>query len=678
VNYINHDIVKAAKTLLEICDGAITEDGKGYNGYDSEFVRSVLSRNFVSFKQLNAIYKILRKYKKQLLNYFNILYEELELPKEIEVKKFQKVEIISEIYMTKNNKFNQVQLRLKKQKNKIPYDSFIHIKDVFKNNGFRYDSIKTEWYYILNDYKKDYEIIENIKNSIDSSISKIKYERNNELIKEIEQKKINDKKAIEESYTMEAKKLTEIKGLTYKPYPFQLAMVEYMENRKNVLVGDEMGLGKTIEAIATIQHYNLYPAVIIVPAMLKKNWEKEIIKWLPNKRLQVFNGKDNIVDKNADLYLINYDIVYGRKTKKTKKPRSYLKEIFDTKKIKMTVCDESHYVKNPKTNRSKIIKQCVKKSERKLLMTGTPILNRVTELINQLDILGELKAFGGIGRFKRKYCKFESNGFGWVVKNGTKEQLNQLQEDLRINCMIRRLKTDVLTELPDKQRSTIEFELTNSELKEYKNAEKDLMSWYKIKLEDTNLTKKQKQELIRNKQFNAEALTKIEYLKQAVIKSKMEKVFDWIDNTLEQEDKLVIFATHRKVVQDIYEKYKNIAVKLQGGDGKEVNNIVDQFQNNKDIKLFIGNIKSSGVGLTLTASKIAAFIEFPWTPGELHQAEDRIHRIGQKNAVNIYNLIVPNTIDEDMLNLISDKQEGIHESINISSIINKIKSRKNK
>ena len=158
--------------------------------------------------------------------------------------------------------------------------------------------------------------------------------------------------------------------------------------------------------------------------------------------------------------------------------------------------------------------------------------------------------------------------------------------------------------------------------------------------------------------LNARAFTEIEVLKQLSVKGKLKGVIEWIKDFLTVSDKLVVFAIHKFVIHALMEEFKNIAVKIDGSvnlTDRQKN--VDRFQKDKKIKLFIGNIKAAGIGITLTASSNVAFVELPWTPGTLVQAEDRCHRIGQKDSVNIYYLLAIGTIDERIAHLLDQKKK---------------------
>ena len=138
----------------------------------------------------------------------------------------------------------------------------------------------------------------------------------------------------------------------------------------------------------------------------------------------------------------------------------------------------------------------------------------------------------------------------------------------------------------------------------------------------------------------------------------MSSVMDWIHEFLETDNKLVVFAIHKFVIDLLMERFGNVAVKIDGSvKMKDRDAAVQSFQNDDSCRLFVGNIKAAGLGLTLTAASNVAIIEYPWTPGDLVQAEDRCHRIGQKNSVNVHYLLANNTIENTLAAILDSKRK---------------------
>lgn len=416
--------------------------------------------------------------------------------------------------------------------------------------------------------------------------------------------------------------------------PFQAACVDFLNAVDGkALIADEMGLGKTIEALAYInQHKELRPAIIICPASLKINWEREAKKWLDDgERITVVDSKNGIINPST-IYIINYDIV-----------KKYLGSLM-LLEAKLLILDESHYIKTHDSQRTKLVTDLSRKIPHRILLTGTPVLNRPKELFPQLNVIDPNK-FNNFFPYAIKFCGAYKGDYGWDFSGAT--NLHELNELLKI-ILIRRKKADVLQELPEKRRVTIQLEIDNEA--EYNQAVRDVIGYLRMKKGDA----------AADAASRAEAIRRIESLKELAVKGKMESLYKWIDDFLESDEKLVLFASHYIPINLIYKRYRNIAVRLTGEDSQDVRqDAVDRFQNNPDVKLFIGNMKAAGVGITLIAASNVTFIELDWTPAIHQQAEDRCHRIGQKNAITAYYLLAKNTIDEEIIRLLEKKSYNI-------------------
>lgn len=412
--------------------------------------------------------------------------------------------------------------------------------------------------------------------------------------------------------------------------PYQKAGVAYASTVGKCLIADQMGLGKTVEAIATLEAKDAFPAIIICPASLKENWRREFAKWLPHRSVNIVSGKTDIVQ--CDVNVVNYDILY-----KFVEPIKHLG-------ISGLILDESHYVKNASSKRAKSAKDIaasVGPSGVVLLLSGTPVLNRPAELVSQLEIMGMLSRFGGKWAFLKRYAAAHHNGFGWDT--GGASNLIELNTKLRQNCYIRRTKDEVLQELPDKVRNVVHLDVSGPGFREYRNAENDLVSFLKsngYKAKDSS-----------------EHLARTQVLKRLAALAKMDAVEEWIDSFLDSCDrKLVVFAHNVDVVDHLAEKYGGLRV--SGRDSLEERQYaVDSFQNDPKSRVIVLNLQAGGVGITLTAGSDVVFVQMGWTPGEHDQAEDRCHRIGQKNNVQAWYLLAADTIDEDVYDLVDAKRQ---------------------
>jgi SWI/SNF-related matrix-associated actin-dependent regulator 1 of chromatin subfamily A len=321
------------------------------------------------------------------------------------------------------------------------------------------------------------------------------------------------------------------------------------------------------------------------------------------------------------------------------------------KNPKAIVFDESHYLKNYKAIRTKAATALAKNIEYRFLLSGTPMLNRPKELISQLTILDTLKDFGGFNGFINRYCDPKRTRYGLDIDGAN--NLEELKINLRKVCMVRREKTEVLSELPEKQRTYIPINIDNRA--EYNKAVSDLIGYLKEKYP-------KKKDI--TKVLQAETLVKINTLRQIVANGKIAEFSEWLDNFLQSQKKLVVFVQHKAILERLEGVLRRLDVKgvsLCGDDSIEARQMaINAFQNDPAIRVIICTLKAGGVGVTLTAASDVAFLETGWTPAELDQAEDRCHRIGQKNAVNCWYFRAHRSVDDMLFDLI-EKKRGIVE-----------------
>lgn len=446
---------------------------------------------------------------------------------------------------------------------------------------------------------------------------------------------------------------------------FQKAGIAYAIKRRNTLFADEMGLGKTIQAIGSINALsNIERVLVICPASLKLNWEKEMDKWLVNNRLTI--GVANSDDKffpQTNVVIINYDIV-----------KKFVEEIHKAS-WDVLIIDEVHYLKNYSAKRTQLIfgskSQKAIGADRKFYISGTPILNRPVELYPIVNSLMP-KQWGTFVEFAEHFCSPKRTRY--AIDYSGAANLDELQTKLRENIMVRRLKKDVLKELPPKTRQIIE--LPESGCKEIIARERELLSKHQTILSSLNealveskvLTSEEEYAEAARKLSKREALielSEIAKIRHATALAKVPFVLEHIESTLEQVDKLVVFAHHHDVINAIYEEFKNVSLVITGETPQEKRQaIVESFQKDKKYKLFIGSIQASGVGITLTAASRVIFVELDWVPANITQAEDRCHRIGQHDNVLVQHMVLENSLDARMVRLIVEKQEIIDKALN--------------
>lgn len=450
-----------------------------------------------------------------------------------------------------------------------------------------------------------------------------------------------------QSSIVELPKIDNIPGLGGILRKYQIEGVAHFEQKNGrALLADEMGLGKTIQVIAWLQlHPEIRPAIIVCPQSVKLNWARELSKWMDNPEIYLISGKNKNSHHSEYLFkrgkgeiiVINYDIL-----------NSWSERL--SKNVKAVILDECHFIKNQKAKRTKAVRELCKGVQHIIPLSGTPIVNRPVEFFTTLNLVAP-KLFPNFFKFGLRYCNGHQTRFGWDFNGASNTK--ELHELLSKTIMIRRLKKDVLGELPEKQRIIIPMDLDTKHKQEYDKANRAFLNWVK---ETFGVQR-------ANKAANAEALTRIEALKQLAVEAKLESCIQWIKDYIESGEKLVIFGVHRKVLDTIEMAFPNISVRIDGQvSGNKRQEAVDKFQQDEKTRLFIGNIRAAGVGITLTAASTVAFLELNWTPGEHDQAEDRIHRIGQEaDTVTIYYLLAAGTIEEDIALLIDEKRTVLTE-----------------
>lgn len=470
---------------------------------------------------------------------------------------------------------------------------------------------------------------------------------------------------------------------------YQLAAVEYMEKNERVIIGDEMGLGKTVTSIGAVQHLDAYPVLCVVPAAVRSHWENEWNEWVPRRAVKTIkSGKHT--DFRGSINIVTYSLVYK------------FTEKFKEKDFQAIICDESHKLKNNSAKRSKAVRKISKGIPHRFLLTGTPVINQPSEIINQLKILGVFKdTFGGWMQFTERYCNRQESQFGrWDISGAS--NLEELHDRLTGNCYVRRNKDDdeILNELPEKQRTVVELEIDNR--KKYEEVEENLADHLREKYKQDDEFREQIEHLSEplkeahlerhaeakvRKAMNAEHLVKINELRQVTSEGKYIEAKKWIRNFRETGEPLLVFAHYKDTTQSLADDFD--CPKITGDVGADRRGeIVEEFQNGEH-DLLVLNIQAGGVGITLTEASNVAFVEIPWTFAEIEQAEDRTHRIGQEDSVNVHFLLADDTIDREMFDLVRQKKvisdqinkglevEDIEQQSVMASLIEKIMKRHN-
>jgi superfamily II DNA or RNA helicase len=407
--------------------------------------------------------------------------------------------------------------------------------------------------------------------------------------------------------------------------PFQWAGVRYALDARRAFLADEQGLGKTVEALATLEADGAYPAVVVCPASLKLNWQREAARWLPHRRTAVVDGRA-AVPPAGEITILNYEIVaHHREALALRRPRAL-------------VVDESHYCKNPQAKRTRAVRrlaEAVAPGGLRLALTGTPVLNHADELVSQLRVIGRLEDFGSGARFRKEF----------------RGQLSEerLHWHLRRRCFVRRLKAEVLPQLPAKRQVVVPVALDNE--REYRLAEDDVIAWLREQPLDLSELEARIAATLR-----AERLAQLGTLQRLAARGKLHAALGWIGDFLASGEPLVVFARHVEVQEQVLRRFPD-APHLLGRDSLAAREAtVRAFQEPGGPQLLIAATRVAGQGITLTRASNVAFLELEWTPALHDQAEDRCHRIGQRDAVTAWYLLAAATIDETMARLIQRKR----------------------
>src|SRR5271157_877589 len=448
-------------------------------------------------------------------------------------------------------------------------------------------------------------------------------------------------------------------GLSY--LPFQLAGISYARAHKDVLIGDEMGLGKTIQAIGLINADSSIRRVLIVcPASLKINWSRELHKWLVH-RLSIAIADGQQFPYAEDVVIINYDVLHKHRKR------------IDQIQWDLLVVDECHSVKNQDARRTQALygsaapRRCGTsrdpaqrtspiRARRRVYMTGTPIVNRPKELwtlVHEIDPEDLGKSFF---KFHMRYCDAQRNSYGWDFSGAS--NLEELQTGLRSRCMIRRLKADVLKELPPKRRQIIMVPSNGATA----TVERERTMFQRA--EDAARKAREHGEdeyaaAMRMLGGRSTSFEEMSELRHATAVAKIPHIIEHVKDCLDNTDKLVVFVHHHDVAHALKDAFPDAAM-VTGEVAPDVRTAqVDRFQHDPNCRVFIGSIMAAGVGLTLTAAQLAVFAELDWAPGNISEAEDRLHRIGQIGSVLIQHLVFVDSVDSYMANLVVAKQETI-------------------
>lgn len=500
-------------------------------------------------------------------------------------------------------------------------------------------------------------------------------------------------------------------------YPYQEEAIKFLTSQKKGILASEMGSGKTLAAIIAALEDNYRKVLIVCPASVKMTWKKELSLLVDEDDITIVEGSEW---KENRFTIINYDILknfYEVPTETVKRKELNLddggnivnvvkeKEVVSRKKyiisnamsksqlyksqFDLVIIDEAHRLSNTSSGIFKIMTDLLDRSKPRGIyaITGTPITNRPINFFNILKIIGAPLAkdwkyyvehyCDGKSFYNKKerdahtmiFCRSRGKHSWYDLTQDEKNTLNELLEkkckkiwitngasnldelqEVVKPYYLRRLKSD-FGKIVKKTVKVLNYSLTDSEKKEYDNVWDEYKAAQQANGNDANLDKYKK-------------ITEGIMLRQWLAKSMTDKTIKLAEKCVKANHKVVIFCSFDEELNTIKDYFKDICVYHNGKlSMKKKNEAVEKFQNDPNIKVFIGNIQSAGVGLTLVASDVAIFNSFSWVSGDNLQAEDRIHRLNQKNDVTVYYQVYSDTFYKEMLEKVRGKQEIIDNII---------------
>lgn len=442
----------------------------------------------------------------------------------------------------------------------------------------------------------------------------------------------------------EEKKLNRV--IDYSPYDKRPPMAHQKEAIEKLLandkfiLADDMGLGKTTSAVIAALESGAKKILIVCPASLKINWDREI-KNYSDRRTLVIEGKK--WGSTFDFYIINYDILKNfHTTEKSEDSEAY--QLIASAGFDLAIVDEAHYISNSTAQRTKLLNDILDKIPKVWLLTGTPMTSRPINYYNLLKI-AESPLTLNWQSYVRRYCA----GYQFRVGNrkvwntSGASNLDELREKTK-NLVLRRMKTDIL-DLPEKIITPVYLELESK--------------FYDHELEDFVRISKENKE----KESISVTLNRLMKIRQLIAIEKIPYTCELIDKCLEQGKKVIVLTNFTATLDLLHEKYKKNSVTVDGRMHKDRRQeSVDRFQNDSKVKVFIGNLKAAGVGLTLTAAEVVIFNDLSFVPADHSQGEDRAYRYGQTKGVLVYYPVFENTIEIQIYNILQ-KKKGIIDQV---------------
>ncbi len=758
------EILAAATALARVCDGAISDDERGYNGADSPTVKSILRFPSPTVRQIRALWNILRKYRKQLQGYgFN--YDLLVPPplppvdvNLIAVPGGALPRIVAPVVVRLvwvDTQYGR-QIAVSSPYNKDVVNAVRKLdKRWFDKEGKNSGKIKNAW--LIPD---DVDQMDTLLGYLEEIEPRVKVE----LAEDLKASTDLERERRRRSYAASSADDAGIEIPTKLPLrPFQKAGVQWaVEHNGRAMIADQPGLGKTCQALGflTVRRDVGLPALVVCPATLRGNWAREVAKFT-DFSCQILTAKSSLKqlrkagfvanvapEPGPDVTILNYDL-FEAETAKTwiktlikggteeelahahenlvlaghpamkdivkammnpkngldannrlNRAKTEIESLGDKarKKGKHVLCyvsgtpvhefaklgwktlvlDESHYLQQANSQRTMAAIRLSASVPHVLAMTGTPILNRPKELWPQVQCVNP-KVWPSFFSFAKEFCALKQTRFGWDSSGSS--NLDRLDRELRTKAgMIRRLKEQVLKELPPKIRITVPMLIDDPEAyEEDLEISKAKLAALKKEREEWKavlapLTEEERKRFIAEhaeqaasaQQITGHLIEELEAVKQAAVRAKFDSCVKYILDLQEAEGKIIVFMSHHQFIDRMVGEMEKAELKVGMIDGRvpmgRRDAIKDAFQEG-ETQVLVAGIRAASEGLTLTASHTVVFMEFDWNPSRHEQAEDRVHRISQKIQPTIYYLAAIGTIEEKLAKMIDSKREVVNASL---------------
>lgn len=441
--------------------------------------------------------------------------------------------------------------------------------------------------------------------------------------------------------------------LLKKPRSYQMDYLYYAVNHGNHINGSSVGTGKSLCSVLYAEMLDLFPCMVVCPASVKSGWLREWKETNPNRRVSIISTSSPPEDFEADVIVINYDILGKRVTKENGKTSLEIRlDGMKKKSFSLVIADEIHFLKNRKSIRSKSFKKLAYKVPSVIGLTGTLIMNRPAELLNILMLIERIKEIAPNDQyhhyFFERYCNMKETNFGLDISGASNiKELNRLLKEC---CYFQVSKRDALKELPPISENVVECEITNK--RAYKKAKGDLLQFIEDKFKDEEKVEKA---------ARAEFLVKLSTLKQLSLEGKEKFIKKWVEEWMEanEEEKLLVFASQSTILTKIAGEFKEGLLITGGTTTKKRDEILQKFFLQKESRVLFANIGCLGTGvdgLQKVCSNMA-ILELPPRPSDLVQVIGRLERSGQENPVTIQYLLSPETIDQDLWEMLKGKKD---------------------